>query len=119
MTHEIQRVHFVGIGGVGMSALAELLNHRGYTVSGSDRERSDLTDRAATLGIEVHIGHNADYASNAEAVVYTPAIDEDNPELAEAKRRGLPVIKRAELLGEVTQGERLVAVAGENDRLKL
>lgn len=116
MLETARRVHFVGIGGVGMSALAELLNHRGYTVSGSDRERSDLTDRATTLGIEVHIGHNADYASNAEAVVYTPAIDEDNPELAEAKRRGLLVIKRAELLGEVTQGQRLVAVAGTHGK---
>jgi UDP-N-acetylmuramate--alanine ligase len=111
-----RRVHFIGIGGVGMSALAELLHHRGYEVTGSDREASDLTRRAERLGMVVRIGHEVDAVARADLVVYTAAVDDDNPEIVEARERGLPVIRRADLLGEVTRGKQLIAVAGTHGK---
>ena len=111
-----RRVHFIGIGGVGMSALAELLHHRGYEVTGSDREASDLTLRAERLGMTVRIGHAAEAVTRADIVIHTAAIDDDNAEIVAARERGLPVIRRADLLGEVTRGKQLVAVAGTHGK---
>ncbi len=108
--------HFIGIGGVGMSALAELLHHRGYVVTGSDREASDLTRRAEQLGMNVRIGHAAEAVGGADVVIFTSAVDEGNAEIVEARLRGLPVVRRADLLGEVTLGRQLVAVSGTHGK---
>ncbi len=110
------RVHFVGIGGVGMSAVAELLLQQGCDVTGSDREASALTDRLGTLGISVHIGHTIDAVKNVDIVVYTPAAGPDNSELMAARSNGIPTVKRAALLGQLTAGHRVVGVTGTHGK---
>jgi UDP-N-acetylmuramate--alanine ligase len=110
------RVHFVGIGGIGMSALAEILHHRGYVVTGSDREDSEMTDHLGSLGMEIRIGHAPEAVADADAVVYTPAVGPDNPEVLEAERRGLPALKRAALLGQLARRHRVVGVAGTHGK---
>lgn len=106
----------MGIGGIGMSALAELLHHRGYAVTGSDRQASEMTDHLAGLGVGVRIGHAPEAVVDADAVVYTPAVGPDNPEVLEAERRGLPVLKRAALLGNLARGQRVVGVTGTHGK---
>src|SRR5262245_13267503 len=91
-----RRVHFVGIGGIGMSGIAELLTNLGYSVSGSDAKRSDITDRLASLGVRIEVGHDAAHVGDADVVVVSSAIRPDNPEVAEARTRHVPVIQRAE-----------------------
>ncbi len=98
-----RRVHFVGIGGIGMSGIAELLVTLGYPVSGSDARASDITRRLASLGVRTHEGHDAAHVGEAEVVVVTSAARADNPEIVEARRRGIPVIARAEMLAELMQ----------------
>lgn len=110
------RVHFVGIGGIGMSALAELLMLQGCRVSGTDRTASPITERLARLGARVDIGHAAAAAAEADLLVFTPAVAPDNPELAEAARRGIPTVKRAALLGALSRGKRVVAVTGTHGK---
>ncbi len=110
------RVHFVGIGGVGMSAVAELLFQQEYVVTGSDRETSALTDRLGMLGIPVQIGHTMEAVKNVDLVVYTPAAGPDNSELTEARSKGIPTIKRAALLGQLTAGHRVVGVTGTHGK---
>lgn len=95
------RVHFVGIGGIGMSALAQYLQMRGHVVTGSDRMSNDQTRRLAKLGIRVYIGHNKYNVRGAELVVHTSAVHDDNIELIEAKSAGVPVVLREQLLGAV------------------
>ncbi|MGI5837169.1 MAG: UDP-N-acetylmuramate--L-alanine ligase [Chloroflexota bacterium] len=112
----ISRVHFVGIGGIGMSALAELLLAKGKTVTGSDVKGSDLIERLKSLGIAVNIGHSAEAVLGADLVVFTSAARPDNPELEEAKRRGIKTIKRAELLGWVMNESFGLAVAGTHGK---
>ncbi len=109
-------IHFVGIGGVGMSALAELMHRRGCTVSGSDRQPSELTDRLDRLGIRVQIGHSAEALGDAETLVYTSAASDDNPELRAAGKRGIPSLRRAEFVGELTRNQRVVGVAGTHGK---
>jgi len=109
-------VHFVGIGGVSMSALAEWLHERGCRVSGSDREASAITGRLVKKGISVAIGHRARDVDDADLVVFTPAVGEDNAAVVEARRRNVPTLRRRELLREVTRGKRLVAVAGTHGK---
>lgn len=94
-------VHFIGIGGISMSGLAEILMNEGFTVSGSDMKRSALTDTLEGLGAKVVIGQSAQNIENPDLVVFTAAIHPDNPEYAEAVRRGIPMLSRAELLGEI------------------
>jgi len=106
------RVHLVGIGGIHMSAIARILLAWGHSVSGSDVKLSPLTDRLRELGAAVHQGHDAAHIGDAELVVYTAAAQADNPELAEARRRGLPVLQRAEMVARLMAGRRAVAVAG-------
>ena len=106
------RVHLVGIGGIHMSAIARILLAWGHSVSGSDVKISPLTDRLRELGAAVHQGHDAAHIGDAELVVYTAAAQADNPELAEARRRGLPVLQRAEMVARLMAGRRAVAVAG-------
>ena len=111
-----RRVHLVGVGGIHMSGIARLLRARGHTVSGSDLHLSPLTERLESLGVDVHAGHDASYVGDAELVVYTSAAQEDNPELAEARRRGLLTIKRAEMVARLMEGKRSIAVAGTHGK---
>ena len=110
-------VHFVGVGGIGMSGLARILNVWGYAVSGSDTTPSPLLQELAAEGIAVTIGHHATgAASTADLVVATAAVGPDNPEVAAAHAAGRPVIKRARLLGELAGARRSVAVAGSHGK---
>src|SRR5574339_1175631 len=95
-----RRVHFVGVGGIGMSGIAELLVNLGYEVSGSDVQRTDITDRLAARGVRMSRGHEASHVDDAEVVVYSSAVRQTNPEVVAARARGLPVLLRADLLAE-------------------
>lgn len=110
------RVHFVGIGGIGMSALAELLFGRGKKVSGSDVRRSGIVDRLVALGVVVNVGHSAEAVTSADLVVATSAAMPDNPELVEAQRLGIPIVKRAQLLGWLMSEGYGFAVAGTHGK---
>jgi UDP-N-acetylmuramate--alanine ligase len=111
-----RRVHFVGIGGIGMSGIAEVLANLGYAVSGSDRKRSDITDRLRSLGVAIEEGHRAEHVGDADVVVYSSAVRDDNPELEEARRRRIPVIPRAEMLAELMRLKSGIAVAGAHGK---
>jgi UDP-N-acetylmuramate--alanine ligase len=112
-----RRIHFVGIGGVGMSGIAELLANLGYAVSGSDTKRSDVTARLEkTCGITVFEGHEAANLGDADVVVVSSAVRATNPEIAEAHRRGIPVIQRAEMLAELMRLRFSIAVAGSHGK---
>ena len=111
-----RRVHFIGIGGIGMSGIAELLANLGYVVSGSDERRSPLTDRLKQLGVQVAIGHAAEHVGGADVVVVTSAVNARNPEVAEAVRRKIPVIPRAEMLAELMRLRFAIAVAGAHGK---
>jgi UDP-N-acetylmuramate--alanine ligase len=111
-----RRVHFVGIGGIGMSGIAELLANLGYSVSGSDERRSDVTDRLEALGIRVAYGHQAANVGDADVVVRSSAVRAQNPEVREAARRQIPVIPRAEMLAELMRLRYAIAVAGSHGK---
>lgn len=111
-----ERIHFVGVGGAGNSALARVLRQWGYVVSGSDAERSDLTDALAAEGIAVVIGHAAANVDGAALVVRSAAVPCANPELRAARRAGVPVVKRAALLGLIAAGRVSIAVAGTHGK---
>jgi UDP-N-acetylmuramate--alanine ligase len=111
-----RHVHFVGIGGIGMSGIAELLANLGYVVSGSDEKRSATTDRLATLGIRVALGHDAEHVGDADVVVISSAVRPTNPEVVEAGRRQVPVIPRAEMLAELMRLRFAIAVAGAHGK---
>src|SRR4030088_1980436 len=112
MFAKIQRIHFVGIGGIGMSGIAEVLLNLGYKVSGSDLKSSAVTQRLAGLGATVFEGHAAENISGAEVVVTTSAIAEENAEVAEARSLHIPVIPRAEMLAELMRLKYGIAIAG-------
>jgi UDP-N-acetylmuramate--alanine ligase len=116
MLRKIQHVHFVGIGGSGMSGIAEVLLNLGYTVSGSDLKRSATTDRLVKLGAKVEEGHAALHVQGAHVVVTSTAVRGDNPEVLEARRLGVPVIPRAEMLAELMRLKYGVAVAGSHGK---
>ena len=97
----IERIHFVGIGGIGMSGIAELLLTQGYQVSGSDIKMTDVIRRLEELGAIVYEGHKAEYADDAHTVVYSSAVKPDNPEVVRGIELKIPVIRRAEMLGEL------------------
>jgi UDP-N-acetylmuramate--alanine ligase len=110
-------LHFTGIGGAGMSGLAEIMHQLGYAVHGSDARLSAVTERLARLGLVIHAGHAAaNLAEDAQALVVTSAVNETNPELVEARRRGLPVLLRGELLAELMRARRGVAIAGSHGK---
>lgn len=112
-----KRVHFIGIGGISMSGLAEILIDYGYNVSGSDRASSKLTEKLNNLGAKIYIGHDASNVHGADIVVYTAAVKEDNPELVEAKRLNLLVMDRAEFLGEIMKKyKKGIAVSGTHGK---
>jgi UDP-N-acetylmuramate--alanine ligase len=112
MFAKIQRIHFVGIGGIGMSGIAEVLLNLGYKVSGSDLKASAITQRLAGLGATVFEGHRAENVAGAEVVVASSAIAADNSELAEAHAQHIPVIQRAEMLSELMRLKYGIAIAG-------
>ncbi len=116
MLGRTRRVHFVGIGGIGMSGIAELLVNLGYDVSGSDVAASDVTARLATLGVRVGIGHDAAHVGDTDVVVVSSAVAADNPEVLEAGCRHVPVIPRAEMLAELMRLGYAIAVAGAHGK---
>src|SRR5206468_8367922 len=116
MLGKTRHIHFVGIGGIGMSGIAELLANLGYAVSGSDEKRSPITDRLATLGISITAGHAAAHVGDADVVVTSSAVRAANPEVGEAVRRNIPVIPRAEMLAELMRLRFAVAVAGAHGK---
>lgn len=116
MLGKTRRVHFIGVGGSGMSGIAELLANLGYVVSGSDAKRSPVTDRLESLGIMVRIGHDATHVGEADVVVVSSAVKASNAEVVEARRLGVPVIPRAEMLAELMRLRYAVAVAGAHGK---
>ena len=113
----VRHLHMVGIGGIGMSSIAEVLINRGFRVSGSDLKKSPVTAHLEELGATVHEGHAAENIEGADVVVYSSAVKPDeNPETAEAQRRFVPIIKRAEMLGELMRAKRGVGVAGTHGK---
>ena len=112
MFAKIQRIHFVGIGGIGMSGIAEVMLNLGYRISGSDLKRSQVTDRLKSLGAVIFEGHAAENISSAEVIVASSAISAGNPEVAEAHRLHIPVIQRAEMLAELMRLKYGIAIAG-------
>jgi len=116
MLGKTRRIHFVGIGGIGMSGIAELLANLGYVVSGSDAARSAVTDRLASLGIRIAIGHDAASVGDADVVVASSAVAATNAEVREAARRQVPVIPRAEMLAELMRLRFAIAVAGAHGK---
>ncbi|PID40128.1 MAG: UDP-N-acetylmuramate--L-alanine ligase [Proteobacteria bacterium] len=109
-------IHFVGIGGIGMSGIAELLLNLGYRVSGSDLKASEITANLERLGGRIHMGHHADQIAGADVVVVSSAIDTINPEVAAARQAGIPVIPRAEMLAELMRLKYSVAIAGAHGK---
>ena len=113
-----RHVHFVGIGGIGMSGIAELLLNLGYDVSGSDAKRSDMTDRLARMGVRMGIGHEAANVGDADVLVVSSAIPATNPEVAHARLRHIPVIPRAEMLAELMRLRFGIAIAGAHGKTR-
>ena len=112
MFRRIQHIHFVGIGGIGMCGLAELLNNQSYCVTGSDLRIGPNVERLRSIGVPVSIGHDPANVSDADVVVYSSAVRPTNSELCEAESRKIPVIPRAEMLAEVMRLKDGIAVAG-------
>ena len=113
---QLGRTHFIGIGGAGMSVLAEMLHERGVDVDGSDREEGSKTERLRSLGITVEIGQQADNVRGADTVVYSSAIKPDNPEIVAAHERGIRIVHRSDILALLMNGRRAVTVAGAHGK---
>ncbi|HEX8986388.1 MAG TPA: UDP-N-acetylmuramate--L-alanine ligase [Rhodocyclaceae bacterium] len=116
MKHKVKRIHFVGIGGSGMSGIAEVLANQGFEISGSDLAESATTRRLAAQGIRVLIGHAAGNVAAADAVVVSTAVREDNPEVVAARERRIPVVPRAQMLAELMRIKQGVAIAGTHGK---
>ena len=116
MRHKVRNVHFVGIGGAGMSGIAEVLLNLGYAVSGSDLSEGNVTRRLAGLGAKVRIGHAAEHVSDADVVVISSAVKADNPEVLAARGRLVPVVPRALMLAELMRLKQGIAVAGTHGK---
>lgn len=117
LIQNIKRVHMIGIGGSGMCPLAEILHSKGYELSGSDNNESDPLKRVRKLGAKVFMGHNAENIKGAELVVYSAAISQDNPELCEARRLGIPTMERSVLLGALTRYyDNVIGVCGTHGK---
>src|ERR1700690_2157394 len=111
-----QHLHFAGIGGIGMSGIAEVLLNLGYTISGSDLKLSPTTERLERLGAKVYEGHKAENVADAKAIVVSSAVEESNPEVQEARRLQIPVIPRGEMLAELMRMKYGIAVAGSHGK---
>lgn len=117
MYGKTKHIHFVGIGGIGMSGIAELLANLGYRVSGSDLRRSKITDRLSRLGCTVFEGHDSKWIEGAEVIVASSAIGDDNPEILAAREQGIPVVMRAEMLAELMRLQKYgIAIAGSHGK---
>ncbi len=116
MKHAIRHVHFVGIGGAGMSGIAEILHNLGYTVSGTDIADSPVLRRLQSMGIHTRVGHDAQHVSGADAVVTSTAVQADNPEVVEAHRKWIPVVPRAVMLAELMRLKQGIAIAGTHGK---
>ena len=116
MLENISKVHFIGLGGIGMSGLAQVLNWRGFDVRGSDSTPSKLLDKMAVDGIKVYIGHDAANLGDAQALVVSSAISATNPELGAAKERGLPIFHRSDVLAYIMAEKQSIAVAGAHGK---
>ena len=116
MKHAVKHIHFVGVGGAGMSGIAEILHNLGYTVSGSDQADSATSRRLAELGIRVFIGHDAAHIAGAQAVVTSTAVKGDNPEVIAARSKRIPVVPRAVMLAELMRLKSGIAIAGTHGK---
>ena len=116
MKHKVRKIHFVGIGGAGMSGIAEVLLNLGYSVSGSDMNRSTVLERLESLGAKVHVGHQAEHVEDADCVVVSTAVRADNPEVRRARARRVPVVPRALMLAELMKLKQGVAIAGTHGK---
>ena len=116
MKHAVKHIHFVGVGGAGMSGIAEILHNLGYTVSGSDQADGAVTRRLAELGIRIHIGHDASHIAGAGAVVTSTAVKGDNPEVIAARAKRVPVVPRAVMLAELMRLRKGIAIAGTHGK---
>ncbi len=116
MKHAIRHIHFIGIGGSGMSGIAEVLLNLGYTISGSDLSDSATLRRLAALGIQTYVGHHADHVQGADAVVTSTAVKADNPEVLIARERHIPIVPRAVMLAELMRMKQGIAIAGTHGK---
>ena len=116
MKHRVKRVHFVGIGGVGMSGIAEVLSHLEFEVSGSDLAESATLARLRALGVRVMLGHAPEHVAGADAVVVSSAVAADNPEVLAARAAGIPVVPRAQMLAELMRFKQGIAIAGTHGK---
>src|SRR5947208_9030657 len=116
MFKRYQQIHFVGIGGSGMSGIAEILVNLGYRVTGSDQRRNDAVERLAMLGAKVFSGHRAEHVEGAPVVVYSSAVSRDNVEVQAARQHAVPTIPRAEMLAELMRLKYGIAVAGTHGK---
>ena len=116
MFGKIKRLYFVGIGGAGMSGIAEILHNLGYQISGSDSSPSEITEYLSSIGITIHEGHAGENVEDTDVLVISSAVGEDNPEVIAAREIGLPVIKRAEMLGEIMRLKFSIGVAGTHGK---
>ena len=113
---EIGSIHFIGIGGIGMSGIAEILINQGYSVQGSDLKETEITSRLERMGASIKIGHDKNNLKNAAVVVISSAIDKKNPEFNYARSAGLPVVRRAEMLAELMRMKLNIVVAGSHGK---
>ncbi|MDM8569710.1 Mur ligase domain-containing protein, partial [Thiotrichales bacterium HSG1] len=111
-----RRIHFTGIGGVGMCGIAEVMHRIGYAISGSDLHSGKMTQHLADLGIKIQIGHAAEHVHGCDVVVISSAVKEDNPEVQAARSKRIPVIPRAEMLGELMRFRQGIAIAGTHGK---
>jgi len=116
MKNKKRVIHFVGIGGIGMSGIAEVLHTMGYKVKGSDLKDTHITEHLRNLGIEVYIGHKRENVGNADVIVYSNAVPEENPEIIEARERNIPIIPRAEMLNELLRIKRGIGISGTHGK---
>jgi len=116
MFKNIKKVHFVGIGGIGMSGIAEILLSRGFAVSGSDKSLSDITRRLSDLGMTIYEGHSPENLKDADVLVYSSAVILDNPEVQAAIKRKIPIIKRSEMLAECMRMQYGIGIAGTHGK---
>ncbi len=116
MMKTVKNVHFVGIGGIGMSGIAEILLSQGFTITGSDLNKTEVTDRLENLGIKIYEGHSAENLKEADVVVFSSAVTLDNPEVKAAQERKIPVIKRSEMLAECMRMKYGIGIAGTHGK---
>ena len=114
--YKLNKIHFIGIGGSGMSGIAEVLSNLGYVVTGSDQSKSSNTERLESLGIRIYYQHHASNLQDVEMVVKSTAIKEENAELIEAKKRFIPILARAEMLSSLMNNKRGIAIAGTHGK---